>query len=139
MAAWVFLSKDALQREREREIEVRVASPRAFRDQRGDFDVFWACCLQFKIFFFSPSSEKEKSLVVTHLQCGVLVAGTKGTCELLVQAAQLRSSDKENGKQRNNSLSFLLHFANTAAATFLQSWTNNSTSSSFVPTAPLRL
>ena len=65
-----FLSKDVA--ERERKIEVRVASPRALRDQRGDFDIFWGpLAYNYKIFFFSPSFENQKSLVVTDPQCSV--------------------------------------------------------------------
>ena len=68
-----FLSKDVA--ERERKIEVRVASPRALRDQRGDFVIFWGhLAYNYKIFFFSPSLENQKSLVVTDPQCEVLAA-----------------------------------------------------------------
>ena len=48
--------------QREREIEVRVASPRAFRDQRGDFVVFWDLVLTIQhIFLLAFFREREKS------------------------------------------------------------------------------
>ena len=144
------------------EREVRVASPRAFRDQRGDFlglvaynTTSFSSRLLYRVKKLSEVFDCVLAMLQCHLAlcrtntagtyclCGELVCMCYGepvclcacvlvnlcACMLvclyaaLVHLAQLTSSsDKENGKQRSNSLSFLLSctFPIVCSHTFLQ-------------------